>query len=80
MRQVEAVVYFAGPLSLWADKPDEREYVARFESRWAWLAHSRALSVYRSLNSGRCGYFVRVNGEFVAHVAPEHLPMQGEPA
>lgn len=73
---IEAVVYFAGPRSVWADKPDETEVIARFPSRWVWLAHSRALSLHRQLNSGRCGYFVARDGEMIVHVQAEYLSVQ----
>ena len=70
---IEAVVYFAGPLSVWGNRPAEAEFIARFPSRWVWLAHSRALTVYRRLNCGRCGYFVARDGEMILHVQPKDL-------
>lgn len=74
---IEAVVYFAGPKSVWTNQPHEDEYIARISARWAWLAQSRALSIVRQLNSKRCGYFVTRDGEMIVHTQAENLTTQG---
>jgi hypothetical protein len=74
---IESVVYFAGPKSVWSNRPAESEFIARFQARWVWLAQSRAMSLYRQLNCGRCGYFVARDGEMIVHVQAENLTTQG---
>lgn len=73
----EAVVYFAGPATTWARKPQEIEYIARFTTRSAFMARVRAVSCHARLNKDRCGWFIRKDGTVIAHVpaiAPTTAP------
>lgn len=68
----EAIVYLAGPLSLWSQKPHKREIIARRSSRWLWLAHSKANAVLSMADSGRCGYVIMKDGAIIHHTrAPD---------
>ena len=75
----EAIVYFAGPATLWARRPQEVEYVARFSSRWSWLAASRASACCSSLNLQRCGWFLLKDGRVVEHVKATVFATGGAP-
>jgi hypothetical protein len=67
---IKSVVYFHGPLTAWQGTPAESEIIARFESRWRFIAHAHALAALKRLNSGRCGLLMTdANGQTL-----EHLP------
>jgi hypothetical protein len=79
----DVVVYFAGPLSVWSQKPHPREVLARRSSRWRWLALARGQAVLSSVDSGRCGFVVMKDGNLIHHepAKDEHCnPLPGESA
>lgn len=53
---IRAVVYYAGPATVWADAIDPREVIAESSHRWPWLARLWARSVHGSLDPRRCGW------------------------
>lgn len=66
---IRSYVYFHGPNTAWQGKPHAGEVIAKFESRWKWLAHARALAAVKNLNSGRCGFYMSdSDGNVVKHV------------
>lgn len=65
----EAVVYFAGPMTTWAGKPQPLEFLARFPSRSKLLACIRAISLYRQLDAERCGWALYQDDVLVENVA-----------
>lgn len=76
-----AVVYFAGPLSLWGGKPHPRETLAHRSSRWRWLALAKAQAVLASVDAGRCGFVLMKDGQVIHHEhAKDELcnPLPGE--
>jgi hypothetical protein len=65
----KSYVYFHGPQTAWLEKPAPSEILATFESRWRFLAHSRAIAAVRLLNAGRCGVVVNdAQGNLLEHV------------
>jgi len=66
----EAVVYFAGPATVWAGKVAEEEIIARQVSPYRFLARAFARSTHASLDPSRCGYAVLQDGLTVEHVEP----------
>lgn len=67
----EAIVYFAGPKTIWSGKVAEEEILIRRESRYLWLARSLAQSAYQLLDPTRVGYVVMKDGREVEHVEPQ---------
>lgn len=63
----EAIVYFAGPKTIWAEKIDETEIIARFHAPWLWLARLQARGALG--NTGRCGYAILRDGTVAEEVA-----------
>lgn len=66
----EAVLYFAGPKTLWSQKVDASEVIMRWASRSRWLATRVARSTHRQLDPSRCGYVVLKDGDVIEHVKP----------
>lgn len=64
------VVYFAGSLSRWSGKLDEREIIARHESRWRWHTRMMMLRTHANLDPKRCGYALLKNGVCVEQYDP----------
>lgn len=66
----EAIIYFAGPKTIFSGKLAEDEIIMRrpLVFRWAALSHARA--VHARLDPQRCGYVVRKGVEVIEHVEP----------
>lgn len=67
----EGVLYFAGPRSRWAGKVDEDEVIARFQTRWRWLARYLTVSLFMRLDERRCGYAILADGVTVEQYDPK---------
>jgi hypothetical protein len=69
-----SVVYFAGPMSVWARKPVEAEVIASFNSSWGIVAQIRAQALVSTLKSGRCGWALYdPSGALVDHVIAPNI-------
>ncbi len=66
----EAVVYFAGPKTLWSGKVDDSEVILRKPSVWRWGALRLAKSTHAQLDATRCGWVLLDKGAVVEHVEP----------
>lgn len=64
------VVYFAGPLSRFAGRIDEREVIARIRAPWRWLALVQLLSAHGSLDASKCGYALMRDGVCIEQYDP----------
>jgi hypothetical protein len=62
----EGVVYFAGPMTLWAREIAEKEIVFKVSSRWRWLTLLLTLSAYGPLDHARCGYIIKRGDQIIA--------------
>lgn len=52
------VVYFAGPKSRWAERIDESETIATFDSMWQWHVRFLTRGLHAQLDATRCGYAI----------------------
>lgn len=66
----ESAIYFAGPLTLWATKPDETEVIARFRSRWRIVVLVRALALYKRMDHSKVGWYLSDGDTVLMHVRP----------
>jgi hypothetical protein len=67
----ESAVYFYGPKTSWANHPHEEEIIARFSSRFRFLAALFARSLHERLDPMRCGYAVMRAGAVIESVTPK---------
>ncbi len=66
----DAVIYFAGPKTVWSGKVAEEEIIARQQSPYRFLARSFARSTHANLDPTKCGYVVLQDGNVLEHVEP----------
>lgn len=64
------IVYYAGPKSRWLGSIDESEIIKRLDTPWAWLTRRATLSIFKQLDSRRCGYALLKDGICIEQFDP----------